>query len=351
MAYAFLFRTYKLCLDGKISCGSQFESRRSSRFAKGNRWGYFPSFSAGWRLGEEEFIKKLGVFDNLKIRASWGKLGNQNIGSASNSDYFPYLTVLTQDYENSYNFNNTLAPGAAITGLVDPMITWETTTTTDIGLDLGFLKNRLNIEADYFVRKTSDIIVQLPIPTVLGGLTAPFENVGEMKNAGFEVNVNWQDRIAASDFSYSIGANLTYVDNEVTKFRGGKSPDQLYLIREGYSYKTLYGFIQEGVYQTDEEAQKHMYDNGYVPSAGDLKYKDVNGDGKLDYRDKQEIGNTIPKFTYGLNGSLSWKSFDLNFQFAGVAGVHGYFKNAWTGTLGISAVRLRKGWRNGLDKR
>lgn len=322
----------------------------SSRFAKGNRWGYFPSFSAGWRLGEEEFIKKLGVFDNLKIRASWGKLGNQNIGSASNSDYFPYLTVLTQDYENSYNFNNTLAPGAAITGLVDPMITWETTTTTDIGLDLGFLKNRLNIEADYFVRKTSDIIVQLPIPTVLGGLTAPFENVGEMKNAGFEVNVNWQDRIAASDFSYSIGANLTYVDNEVTKFRGGKSPDQLYLIREGYSYKTLYGFIQEGVYQTDEEAQKHMYDNGYVPSAGDLKYKDVNGDGKLDYRDKQEIGNTIPKFTYGLNGSLSWKSFDLNFQFAGVAGVHGYFKNAWTEPLGISGGTITERWRNAWTK-
>ena len=88
-----------------------------------------------------------------------------------------------------------------------------------------------------------------------------------MKNTGLEINVNWQDRIAASDFSYSIGANFTYVDNEVTKFRGGKSPDQLYLIREGYSYKTLYGFIQEGVYQTDEEAQKHMYDNGYVPTA------------------------------------------------------------------------------------
>lgn len=226
------FGRINYALMGKYLAEVNLRADASSRFAKGNRWGYFPSFSAGWRLGEEEFIKKLGVFDNLKIRASWGKLGNQNIGSASNSDYFPYLTVLTQDYENSYNFNNTLAPGAAITGLVDPMITWETTTTTDIGLDLGFLKNRLNIEADYFVRKTSDIIVQLPIPTVLGGLTAPFENVGEMKNAGFEVNVNWQDRIAASDFSYSIGANLTYVDNEVTKFRGGKSPDQLYLIRE-----------------------------------------------------------------------------------------------------------------------
>ena len=344
------FGRVNYALMGKYLAEINLRADASSRFAKGNRWGYFPSFSAGWRLGEESFMKNLGIFDNLKIRASWGKLGNQNIGSASNSDYFPYLTVLTQDYENSYNFNNTLAPGAAVTGLVDPMITWETTTTTDIGLDLGFLKNRLNIEADYFVRKTSDIIVQLPIPTVLGGLTAPFENVGEMKNTGLEINVNWQDRVAASDFSYSIGANFTYVNNEVTKFRGGKSPDQLYLIREGYSYKTLYGFIQEGVYQTDEEAQKHMFDNGYVPTAGDLKYKDVNGDGKLDYRDKQEIGNTIPKFTYGINGSLSWKNFDLNFQFAGIAGVNGYFKNAWTEPLGISGGSITERWRNAWTK-
>lgn len=344
------FGRVNYALMGKYLAEINLRADASSRFAKGNRWGYFPSFSAGWRLGEEHFMKNLGIFDNLKIRASWGKLGNQNIGSASNSDYFPYLTVLTQDYENSYNFNNTLAPGAAVTGLVDPMITWETTTTTDIGLDLGFLKNRLNIEADYFVRKTSDIIVQLPIPTVLGGLTAPFENVGEMKNEGLEINVNWQDRVVASDFNYSIGANFTYVNNEVTKFRGGKSPDQLYLIREGYSYKTLYGFIQEGVYQTDEEAQKHMFDNGYVPTAGDLKYKDVNGDGKLDYRDKQEIGNTIPKFTYGINGSLSWKNFDLNFQFAGIAGVNGYFKNAWTEPLGISGGSITERWRNAWTK-
>ncbi len=334
---------------GKYLAEVNLRADASSRFAKGNRWGYFPSFSAGWRLGEEGFIKNLGIFDNLKIRASWGKLGNQNIGSDSNSDYFPYLTVLTQDYNNSYNFSNSLAPGAAVTGLVDPRITWETTTTTDIGIDLGFFNNRLNIEADYFKRKTSDIIVQLPISSILGGLTAPFENVGEMKNEGLELNVNWQDK-TATGFGYSLGANFTYVDNKVTKFQDGKSPDQLYLIREGYSYKTLYGFIQEGVYQSDDEAKKHMYDNGYTPTAGDLKYKDVNGDGKLDYKDKQEIGNTIPKFTYGLNGSLSYKNFDLNFQFSGVAGVHGYFQNAWTEPLGISGGTITERWRNAWTK-
>ena len=344
------FGRVNYALMGKYLAEVNLRADASSRFAKGNRWGYFPSFSLGWRLGEEPFMKKLNIFDNLKVRASWGKLGNQNIGSGSNSDYFPYLTVMTQDYANSYNFKNTLAPGAAITGLVDRNITWETTTTTDIGLDLGFLKNRLNIEADYFERRTSDIIVQLPIPTVLGGLTAPFENVGEMLNRGVEINVNWQDRIPASDFSYSIGANLTYLNNKVTKFRGGKSPDQLYLIREGYSYKTLYGFIQEGIYQSDDEAKQHMHSNGYIPVAGDIKYKDVNGDGKLDYKDKQDMGNTIPKFTYGINGNVAWKDFDLSFQFSGIAGVHGYYQNAWTEPLGISGGTITKRWRNAWTK-
>ena len=339
------FGRVNYAFDGKYLAEFNLRADASSRFAKGNRWGYFPSVSAGWRLSEEEFIRNLGIFDNLKLRASWGKLGNQNIGSSSNSDYFPYLTVLTQDYSNSYNYNNTLAPGAAVTGLVDQDITWETTTSTDIGVDMGFLKNRLSVEADYFMKKTTDIIVQLPIPLIIGGLTAPFENVGEMKNNGFELNVNWQDNIS-KDFSYNIGANFTYVDNEVTKFRGGKSPDQLYLIREGYSYKTLYGFIQEGVYQSDEEAKQHMHSNGYIPEAGDLKYKDVNGDGRLDYQDKQEIGNTIPKFTYGINAGLTWKNFDLNLQFAGIAGVHGYFQNAWTEPLGISGGTITERWRD-----
>lgn len=322
----------------------------SSRFAKDNRWGYFPSFSTAWRLSEESFVRKFGIFDNFKIRASWGKLGNQNIGEGSNMYYFPYLKVINQSYGTSYNFENQLAPGAAVTTLVDPNITWETTTTTNIGVDLGFLRNRLSIESDYFVKNTSDIIVQLPIPLTMGGLNPPFENVGKMSNKGIEININWNDRIQQSKLSYNLGANLTYVKNRVDKFRGGKSPDQLYLIREGYSYKTLYGYIQEGVYQTDEEAAKHMKNNGYIPVAGDLRYKDFNNDGKLDYHDKREIGNTIPKFVYGINGSVTWKNFDLSFLFSGIGGVTGYFQNAWTQPLGISGGTVTKRWKEAWTK-
>lgn len=339
------FGRVNYALFSKYLFEANLRADASSRFSKENRWGYFPSFSAAWRIGEEPLVKELAVFDNLKLRASWGKLGNQNIGSSTNRDYFPYLTFITQDYGTSYNFGNQLAPGAAVTALVDKNITWETTTTTDIGIDMGFLNNRLVIESDYFIKNTSGIIVQLPIPSVMGGLTAPFENVGKMSNKGFEVTVGWNDRITEHELTYNIGANLTYVQNNVTKFREG-APDQLYLIREGHSYKTLYGFIQEGVYQSDEEAESHMKNNGYVPVAGDLKYTDFNNDGRLDYQDKREIGNTIPKFVYGISGNLTWKNFDLNLLFSGIAGVTGYFQNAWTQPLGISGGTVTERWRD-----
>lgn len=344
------FGRVNYALMGKYLAEVNLRADGSSRFAKGNRWGYFPSLSAAWRLSEESFMKEVSFLDNFKIRASWGQLGNQNIGNSSNSDYFPYLTTLTQDYANtSYNFGNTLAPGVAQMELVDKDITWETTTTTDIGFDLGLLNNRLNIEFDYFNRKTKDIIVQLPIPLIMGNMKAPFENIGQMSNKGVELGINWSDRIPSADFSYSIGANITYLKNKVLKFRED-SPDQLYLIREGYSYKTLYGFNAIGVYQTDEEASEHMHSNSYKPIAGDLKYEDINGDGKLDYQDKMEIGNTIPKWTYGINGNLTWKNFDLNFLFTGIAGVKGYFQNAWTEPLGISGGTITKRWRNAWTK-
>ena len=318
----------------------------SSRFAKENRWGYFPSFSAGWRLGEESFIKNLGIFDNLKLRASWGQLGNQNTGSRNNADYFPYLTIVTQDNSRSYNYGNTFAPGAAVTGLSDYGLTWETTTTSDVGVDIGVLNNRLNIEADYFYKLTSDILVALPLPQIMGGLTPPTENIGEVVNKGFEVNATWRDRVRTAGLSYNVGANFTLVDNKVTKFQGGKSPDQTFLIREGYSFNSLYGYVCEGVYQSNDEGEKHLYNNSYKPKAGDLRYKDLNGDGKIDNADMTGLGNTIPKYTYGLNGSLKWKNFDLNLAFSGSAGYTAYFNNAWSQPLAVSGGPIFKKWYN-----
>ena len=326
---------------GKYLFEANLRADASSRFKKGNRWGVFPGFSAGWRLGEEAFVQETGIFSNLKLRASWGQLGNQNI-----SGYWPYLTVIAQNNDLSYSYAGSFAPGAAVTSLIDEDITWETTTTLDIGADLGFWDNRINIEADYFRKKTTDIIVQLPIPSLMGNLTPPFENVGEMMNNGFEFVINYDNSSANRDkFGYNLGLNFSYIKNEVTKFRGGDSPDQLYLIREGYSFQTLYGYKAIGIYQSNEEAAQHMHDNSYTPIAGNLKFEDVNNDGKLGYEDKQDIGNTIPKVTYGLSAAFQYKGFDLNLLFQGIAGVHAYNQNNFTNLTWENRM-ISKRWRD-----
>ena len=314
----------------------------SSRFKEGNRWGIFPGFSAGWRLIEEDFIRNLNIFSDLKIRGSWGKLGNQNIAG-----YWPYLSIINQTFPLSYNYGGALFPGAAITEMVDENITWETTTSFDFGFEFGFLDNRLMITADYFDKITEDILVRLPIPNIMGGITAPFENIGEMTNKGFELSITYNNGIRDRDrLGYMINANLTNVTNQVTKFRGGDSPDQLFLIREGYSYQTLYGYKEIGIFQSDEEAAAYMHSSGFIPKAGDLKYEDVNGDGRLGFEDKQELGNTIPKFTFGLNPSVRFRGFDLSAVLQGAAGVHVWTANQMTQINGDGATTITSRWRN-----
>lgn len=298
----------------------------SSRFRSDNRWGVFPGFSAGWRLSQEKFIQDLQVFSNLKLRTSWGQLGNQNLSS-----YWPYLTVIGQNNDLSYSYNGNFVPGAAITALVDEDITWETSSTFDAGIEVGLLDGKINLEANYFQKKTTDILVQLPIPLILGGISSPFENVGEMTNNGLEFVVNYSNRkIEKNQLGFNAGLNVTYIENEVTKFRGGKSPDQLYLIREGYSYNSLYGHKAIGIYQTDNEAMDHMHSNSFKPQAGDLKFEDVNKDGKLNFEDKMGLGNTIPKLTFGLSAGFKYQGFDLQFLFQGIAGLHMYTQNQFT---------------------
>ncbi len=320
---------------------ANFRADASSRFSKDNRWGYFPGFSAGWRLIEESFIKDLNLFSNLKLRASWGQLGNQII-----SGYWPYLTVIDQSNSLSYSYGENFAPGAAVTALVDENITWETTTSLDVGLEFGFLNNRLNAEINYFNKVTSDIIVQLPIPILLGGVKAPYENVGKMLNRGVELNLNYDNNVISKDrLGFNVGLNMAYIHNEVTKYRGGNSPDQLYLIREGHSYQTLYGYKAVGIYQTDEEASSHMHSNSYKPKAGNLKFEDVNNDGKLGFEDKQDLGNTIPKLTYGITANLRYKNFDLSLLFQGTGMGHIYTQNDFT-RMSYEYLTISRKWKD-----
>lgn len=191
---------------------ANFRADASSRFKKDNRWGYFPGFSAGWRLIEENFIKNMNLFSNLKLRASWGQLGNQYASNSDGEMYWPYLTVIDQNNDLSYSYAGNFAPGAAITNLVDENITWETTTTLDIGIDMGFFNNRLTVEADYFNKETSDIIVQLPIPLLLGHAKPPYENVGKMLNRGVELNLNYDNNVVNRDhLGWNVGVNMAYI--------------------------------------------------------------------------------------------------------------------------------------------
>lgn len=320
---------------------ANFRADASSRFAEGHRWGVFPGISIGWRITEEDFMAEQNLFSELKIRSSWGKLGNQNIAG-----YWPYLTTITQANSTSYNFGGSFAPGAAVTNLVDESITWEKTTVSDIGLEMYFLDNQLSVETSVFSRKTEDIIVRLPIPRTLGGVSAPHENVGEMINNGIEFNATFVNVAGRDEFGYTLGANFSYVTNEVTKFREGNSPDQLYLIREGHSFRSLYAFQAEGIYQTDQEAQEHMHSNAYTPSAGELRYTDVNGDGRLDHNDMMAIGNTIPKYNFGANLEFAYKGFDLGLILSGSAGYTVNTLDAWTRPLGISGGIVTKRWRD-----
>ena len=335
------FGRINYAFDGKYLFEANLRADASSRFRRGNRWGVFPGFSAGWRLGEEAFIKNLNVFSNLKLRASWGQLGNQNL-----SGYWPYLTLITSGFGPSYNLGGSVASGAAVTTLVDEDISWETTSSLDIGLDMGFFSNRLNVEVDYFDKNTKDIIVQLPISNVLGNKTAPYENVGKMNNKGFEFTVNYDNlETDENKLGFNVGLNFTYVTNKVTKFQGGNSPDQLYLIREGYSYKSIYGYKAIGIYQTDEDAAEHMRNNGFKPEKGNIKYEDVNNDGKLDYQDQQVLGNTIPKITYGITAGLRYKRFDLNLLFQGLGQANAMTKSDMT-RLRYEWLTITESWRD-----
>ncbi len=313
-------------LKDKYLFEANFRADGSSRFRKGSRWGYFPGVSLGWRVSEEAFLRYSDLISNLKLRASWGKLGNQNVAS-----YSPYLTIIDQSNLLSNSFGGAFAPGMAITSLVDENISWEQTSTLDIGVEAGFWNDRISVEADYFRKNTTDILVQLPIPLVLGGLTAPFENKGAMRNDGIEIILNYRNLASGTDrLKVDLGFNLTYINNKVTDFGTERSPDQLFLIREGYSFRELYGYKTEGIYQSDAEAKEHMHANGFVPQEGNLRFRDVNKDGRLDYQDKQSLGNTIPKFTYGISPSFKYKRFDLNILLQGVSGVNLFNRNIFT---------------------
>ena len=292
---------------------ANFRYDGSSRFAKGNRWGLFPSFSAGWRLSEEAFMKEVAWLDNLKIRASWGQLGNERI------DMFRYVDLISLG--QNYPFNGTVTSGAAVTAYNDPNITWETTTMANVGFDATFLNGKTDFTFEYFNKRTSDILREVELPQQVGSLAGPIQNIGTVDNKGFEVGLKYRDKI--QDFKYEVYGNLTYVKNEIVDLKGQTIIDGRHILKEGYPIDSYYMIRAIGIFQSQEEIDNSPFQTS-ATKPGYLKFEDVNGDGRITEDDRQILGGVIPEFTYSFGINLGYKGFDLTTFFQGVSNVYTY---------------------------
>ena len=303
----------------------------SSRFPQSKKFGFFPSVAAGWRFSEENFFKEnesLGFISNLKLKVSWGRLGNQNIGN------YPYQSVY--ELGQNYPFGDTYTQGAAVTTAVDPTIKWEETETIDGGLEAVFWNGLLSVNASYFNRRTYDILYKPSgsVSTILGQKISEM-NTGELKNFGWEFEVGHRNKIG--DVSYNVNANLSIIKNKLTTLGVGNVEQLNGMVGNGsdlfigYPIQMYYGYVSDGVF-LDENDIKSWYDQSKVtpnPQPGDIRYKDISGpdgvpDGKIDPNyDRVYLGSRIPKFTFGLNLGVEYKGLDLSVLLQGVAGVTG----------------------------
>ncbi|WP_437920091.1 SusC/RagA family TonB-linked outer membrane protein [Sphingobacterium sp. LRF_L2] len=312
----------------------------SSRFAKENRWGFFPSFSAGWRVTEEAFAKPLkAVFDDFKVRGSWGKLGNNRIGD------YTYQVVYGSYL---YPFGGQLQQSVAPKELANSKIKWETTTISNIGVDLAMFKNKLTFTFEYFDKTTSDILTQIPIPRVLGNFSPPWQNIAEMTNKGFEFQLGYQGKV--NDFRYHINGNLSTVRNKVTKFNEDRSISGTNITLEGNPYGSFYVLEFDRILQSQSEIDQLLADGytfgtyvGGQPQPGDMLYRDTNGDKVFNEEDRVIKGySALPKFTYGLNFNIGYKNIDLNVVGQGVGGVRQYWGNDGFNTFNINEGFLQR---------
>lgn len=326
--------------DGKYLLELSGRADGSSRFREGHRWGFFPSGSLGWRVSQENFWEPIeSWWNNFKLRASVGSLGNQQV-----SDFLFFDKITTDNYNSGFTFNgNDLLQYSGESAPVSSALTWEKVTTYDIGIDWGFLNNRLTLTGDYYIRRTTDMM--MPGATLPGvyGASAPKETCADMRTNGWELSVRWHDRITLGGrpFSYSINGSIGDYQTVVTRFN-----NETRLI-DGTNYKgqhlgEIWGYVVDGLFQSDEEAAAYQqqvdcsYLMGRIMSkgapeykrlvAGDLKYVDLDGSGAIDRGkntvdnpgDRKVIGNTLPRYSYTFGGDCTWNGIDFSILFQGV---------------------------------
>jgi len=312
---ASLFGRAAYSYNDKYYAEVSFRYDGSSKFAKANRWGFFPSVSAGWRISSESFMEsyKKNVGD-LKFRGSYGVLGNQNIGD------YNFLTVYNT-YNNTYAFNGTTVSGTGFK-LGNPVISWEQSANFNIGFDATFLSDKMYASFDYFNKVTSGILLNPVNPSVLGTAVG-MQNSGKMQNRGWELTIGY--RAKTGEFSHNVSLNLADSKNEVLVFTGNEvihsNDDMSQIIRVGTPIASYFGYKTEGYFKSYADIQNSAIPVGLDASQlapGDVKYIDINHDGVIDPKDRQILGNAFPRYTFGATYDLTWKGFDLNMLIQGV---------------------------------
>lgn len=324
---------------GKYLLEGNIRSDASSRFADGHRWGYFPSFSAAWRLSEENFMEDAREWLNsFKLRASWGLLGNQD----ALSDYYPWMS--TYSLNANYPLGGSLQTGYYQASYKLNTISWEKARTWGVGFD-ATINNKINVTLDYYDRRTTGIIMDVPVPQEFG-LGAYKDNVGEMANRGVEALISYNNKW--NDWSFGVTANMAYNKNEILDLgsedaneEGMSDPNNDNMRREvGRALSTYYAYKTNGFFSSDAEAQAWMDKYAGQPGypfgnrkfkGGDLIYQDTDGDGKITAKDRTFIGSTNPKVTFGLTLNAGYKGFDLSMVFSGAAGVRRLINQEATG--------------------
>lgn len=289
----------------------------SSKFGPGNRWGTFPSLSAGWNIGRESFLSNSRLIADLKIRGSWGISGNDRIGN--------YIFEQTYNAGLDYHIGqSTIVPAVALTSLANPSIRWERIEQYNIGMDIALFQNKLNITTDYFNRLSSDILyTNFPIPNSIGVTNLAAQNAAGMKNSGVELNANYRQNFGK--FNLDFGGNVTRMaDNKVTSLgQGGEETiTGINIVRIGAPFQSYFGYQVLGVFQTQEEVNNAPVQFGSnLTRPGDLRYADINEDGIIDANDRVIIGNPFPRWIYGFNANLNFSNFDLTIIFQGLGRV------------------------------
>lgn len=313
----------------------------SSRFGASNRYGNFPSVAVGWNVDQENFLKDSKLISGLKVRASWGQLGNQDIGN--------YVNQTVVSTNSRYFFGaDQLAPAGVVNTLGNPNLRWEKTTQSNIGVDLSFLQNKIFFTADYWIKDTDGILVRTPISTVtgFGRDSGPFQNAAQLENKGMEFLLGYRGN--AGELKYGISGNLSNVQNKVISLGTGTSIINLVenVYYSGTFTRTLpgspmshfFGHINDGIFQTQAEINAHPTQVGAKP--GDRRFRDINGDGRVDASDRTNIGDPWPDFDYGFAADASWKGFDINMSFYGTSGKQLY------DSQGVYLETMQGEWNN-----